>query len=361
MENNLIPPFILREAGLQVKDMPKIHVKDPNTSDHAITFPEHNLRIPLQLHGISSFFHHRMPTPEEVSYKEPIFLTPDSNNWNPHSDHYALNKDSMLDWERNMNSKQICKEHVLGLNTAVDLPTWEATIEGTLAAAFKAIQIEDGQSPDGMEDDGAQFAQSLHDRAQKSKFSASNGSVLAYMEEARNIDAPIFGHLDDYKAKVDALEAKKPGNLSPEFLSCIWQIKPDLVKKALNQTIQLCRKGEDNELSCQFSINNQMLQYKQINSQFYKDTFFITGKGKLTRGNTCAQSFVSDKGFVAIYPMVQKGDYLQALHLFCKEIGVPAISLVDPSGEQGSSIIRLGLLLEDLKSLLNGLTMLNSI
>ena len=59
------------------------------------------------------------------------------------------------------------------------------------------------------------------------------------MDKAGSIDAPIFGHVDNYRAQIDALEAKKPFKVSPELLSRIWQIKPDLAKKALNQTTQL--------------------------------------------------------------------------------------------------------------------------
>ena len=36
MQNNLIPPFILREAGITVNDVPKIHRDDPTEDDHAI-------------------------------------------------------------------------------------------------------------------------------------------------------------------------------------------------------------------------------------------------------------------------------------------------------------------------------------
>eukprot|EP00957_Ditylum_brightwellii_P100170 7634033-Ditylum_brightwellii.AAC.1 len=36
MEYNLIPPFMMREVGLQVSDTPKIHMKDPTVDDHAI-------------------------------------------------------------------------------------------------------------------------------------------------------------------------------------------------------------------------------------------------------------------------------------------------------------------------------------
>ena len=37
MQNNLIPPFILREGGLTVNDIPKIHCAEPTTNDHCIS------------------------------------------------------------------------------------------------------------------------------------------------------------------------------------------------------------------------------------------------------------------------------------------------------------------------------------
>ena len=49
MEINLIPPFILSEAGVQIKDVPKIHVPDPSVDDHAIVFKETGFRIPMGL------------------------------------------------------------------------------------------------------------------------------------------------------------------------------------------------------------------------------------------------------------------------------------------------------------------------
>ena len=44
---------------------------------------------------------------------------------------------------------------------------------------------------------------------------------------------------------------------------------------------------------------------------------------KSTHGKTCAQIFVSNKEFVVIYPMISKGDFIDALQLFCKKVGVP--------------------------------------
>ena len=52
MENNLLPPFMIREAGVILKDTPKIQLVEPTEEDHAIFFPETELRIPLSLFGV---------------------------------------------------------------------------------------------------------------------------------------------------------------------------------------------------------------------------------------------------------------------------------------------------------------------
>jgi hypothetical protein len=50
MRNNLIPPFIMREAGIRVSDTPKIQVIEPTEDDHSIYFPDTDFRIPLSLY-----------------------------------------------------------------------------------------------------------------------------------------------------------------------------------------------------------------------------------------------------------------------------------------------------------------------
>jgi len=83
-----------------------------------------------------------------------------------------------------------------------------------------------------------------------------------------------------------------------------------------------------------------MLRYRRIESKFYTDAFFATAKGRSTRGNTCAQIFVSDMGFVAIYAMQSKREFSEALHQFCKKCGVPTSLVVYPSGDQTSRKVR---------------------
>ena len=58
MNNNLIPPFMLREMWVTVNDIPKIHKDDPAVDDHAITFMETRFRIPLSLWVYSHICRH---------------------------------------------------------------------------------------------------------------------------------------------------------------------------------------------------------------------------------------------------------------------------------------------------------------
>ena len=58
------------------------------------------------------------------------------------------------------------------------------------------------------------------------------------------------------------------------------------------------------------------------------------------RGNTCAQIFTTDRGFIAAYPMQSKSQVKQAIRFFCKEIGVPSVFIGDQSGEQTSNDVR---------------------
>ena len=66
LDHNLIPPFILREAGLTVNDTAMIHLNETSIDDHAIIFPNSDMIIRLHIHGTFSWFSTRMPTPDEI-------------------------------------------------------------------------------------------------------------------------------------------------------------------------------------------------------------------------------------------------------------------------------------------------------
>ena len=84
-----------------------------------------------------------------------------------------------------------------------------------------------------------------------------------------------------------------------------------------------------------------MLRYKRIAQFFFMDTFFATEKsGKSSRGNTCCQLFVSDKGFVFVAPMKSKSEVPSALKIFAREIGAPDAIICDAAGEQKSNAVK---------------------
>ena len=105
MDNNLIPPFMLREIGVTVNDVPKIHKEDPTVDDHAITFAETGFRIPLSLWGILSYFPTSKPTHDDLLNPNEVYILSPAT-WNPHSNAYSTNEESMLDWEGNMQPKK---------------------------------------------------------------------------------------------------------------------------------------------------------------------------------------------------------------------------------------------------------------
>ena len=97
MTCNLIPPFIMREQGITVNEVPKIHVDDPSSDDHVIKFDD-SFRIPLSLHGTFSYFMTRKPTLDDLQTSELVYLlTPEE--FNPHNTAFADNEDRMVDFE----------------------------------------------------------------------------------------------------------------------------------------------------------------------------------------------------------------------------------------------------------------------
>jgi len=103
IQHNLIPPFIMREAGLQVSEIAKIHTKEPLKSDHCIILDSDQLHISLQLNGIFSFFPSRRPTKEELETCGTIFITPDSASWDSYSTHFAENEKMYTDYDGEIN------------------------------------------------------------------------------------------------------------------------------------------------------------------------------------------------------------------------------------------------------------------
>ena len=173
------------------------------------------------------------------------------------------------------------------------------------------------------------FSQSLSNRADQSKFGVSVGSTTT------RIGLTDVGALfeDPTIVEVSAVHEELPKGVNPVDLAMVWQINAETARHTLDITTQLKQQDTDGNLAHNFSMNDRMLRYRQINSHLFTDTLFVTKRAKSTRGNTCMQLFVSDEGFVFVVPMKSKGEFPSALKCFAKEIGVPTTLILDPSRE----------------------------
>ena len=112
MTHNLLPSFMMGEAGIHINEVPKIHVTSPTEEHHAITFQETNFRIPLILHGTFSNFPTSKPNTQELEEPEDVYVLT-CTTWNPHSDAYVINEESILDWEANMRHEKDHEKRVV--------------------------------------------------------------------------------------------------------------------------------------------------------------------------------------------------------------------------------------------------------
>ena len=244
MANNLIPPFIMREAGHIVNDIPKIHCGDEATSSsHCILPRGHNeLKIPLLLKGIFSYFHTRSLTQDELERcdeMEAVCLTPDTREWNPTSEIWAEEESKYTDHEgelilpgpeKNKNKEESSKDWI-DLN--VSSSQWENAIDTTLDANDMTFitEDEDIEWKDNVDSDdpirahicdltGAfdtdLFAQLTEEGLRDSKFQMAVGSTTA-TNIKRSHENEIF-----VKPEASSSYASLGKSITKEHLSKVW-------------------------------------------------------------------------------------------------------------------------------------------
>ena len=347
---NLIPPFIMREGGIEVDECPKSQLTTPQIENHSMYCEAPKLRIHFELNGTFSSFKTRKPTNHELEVCDKIFITPDSGQWDPYSDHFAANEAAMLNHEGVLiqkNDRHPSIEAPL-VDSYLNLPSIkvvDATIDEIISTgidncelAYQPQSLQDNKSLPNYE--AQNFANELLTNTLLGKISATFGEIDGDEKPGVELFTTLEDFNEDFQSEISALEAIKKTGTTPEFIKKIWSISDKEAKAVVEANTQLNRQPNDGLLSRHFSTNDRMLRYRRINSYFFTDTLLVTKASKSTRNNLYLQVFVSDKGFVAVYCMERKSDFKDALHLFCKEIGVPISLVVDPSGEQTSKAVR---------------------
>jgi transposase InsO family protein len=342
----------------------------------------------MSLWGVFSYFQTSRPTELEMTEAEEVYmLTP--SRWDPHQSSYATNEENMLDWEGNMIEKK--ERQQLLLSDIEENPAMAASVTIGSTEAGNIDLVMDSyddeydrpqpcyeyvpRSADQVSGILAEMSPILIDellyermeaRARLGKFQTSIGSTNATdnkyivnddtIESENSSDessiegnllldemyeASLRGDIDLDDIMVSATHAGRSKGISAEQLAKTWRIDLKTAKRTIDITSQKNIRKENPTLSRNYGTNDRMLRYKRINDYFFMDTFFATKKaGKSSRGNTCCQLFVTDKGFVYVVPMKTKGEVLQALKQFAKEIGAPDAIVSDAAAEQSSQKLR---------------------
>jgi hypothetical protein len=202
MQNNLIPPFMMREACLHARDIPKIQVDDPSIEDHSILFPDsNNFRIPLSLWEVFSYFPTSKPTARTLNeIKEVYMLTP--SRWNPHQDAFATNEESMIDWEGNLIEK-IHRKRIILSDIADDT---------AMAASVKIGSVDTRLIDEQFERDFDYFDKPKHPYLQVPRVADKVVSVLGTIDPILNDETlcPIvfWDYCVEHRARINNLTAK---------------------------------------------------------------------------------------------------------------------------------------------------------
>ena len=97
MDDNLITPFILREAGITVNERAKIHC-DPDTvteEDHTIQDHDTGLFITMQIRSTFSYFPTKKIFDEDFEDGVLVVITPEGASWDVYNQTFADNERSI--------------------------------------------------------------------------------------------------------------------------------------------------------------------------------------------------------------------------------------------------------------------------
>ena len=155
-------------------------------------------RIPLILHGTFSYFPTSKPSTQELEEPENVYILTHTT-WNPHSDAYVINEESMLDWEGNMKHEKDHEKRVV----LEDIPSDDTMIsalalceqEQMAVSSYFVDQDEDIKATYGFEDEH-QLYQALNIRNEHGQSAMNIGATSI-------LDQPYLDDDDDSQDSSD--------------------------------------------------------------------------------------------------------------------------------------------------------------
>ncbi len=166
------------------------------------------------------------------------------------------------------------------------------------------------------------------------------GSVSKDDNACEIFEARVSKMLATAFATIQAVSAGRSKGVSAEHLSKVWCIPHDDAACTLGVTTQSLCHDPDSSLSRNVGTNDSAVGYRKIKSFFFMDTVFVMSAAKSSQGNICTQLFVSDRGFIAFYPMKWQQEVHLAVKQFANEVGAPEVHVCDPHPSQIKQEVR---------------------
>lgn len=251
VDNNLVPPFVVRRRGHTINDVPKIQCSDPTEDNHCIQFEDTEIRIPLQLTGIISYFDSRAPTLDEVQEAVAkdlaIEMNTQEDTWDPHDPQFAREESLMLNYEGRMTDKQLRDRQLFH----------DYELESHI---HDAEEIDIGAVSNTLSSNA--LSEAVEEVDELECFCNSGGQTLNEVFA----DPPDLS--DDILYVGSVSQNGKQSAVTPSELSKIFRIDEKTAKTTLDVTTHHIRRSTDPTLNRRFSTNDRRLRYRNIKEFF---------------------------------------------------------------------------------------------
>jgi hypothetical protein len=268
----LLNPNQIRANGIEVDDVPRFLALKHRNSTHSIYFPEEKVRIPLDLDGCISFFNLRTPTCHEINNCTTLVVTSHDIEWDPRSPVFKEQEDAH---EANESILPIESQDRILYSMHVNSPH------------------VDNLDPCDMP------------------------SQIYHKLEALSIMA---SSTMNRRLKIGADELSKK-----------WAIGKQIANDTVKATTQIFIRSAIHPIERRFRTKNATLRYNHLNTVFRSDTMFSNTKS--IAGNSMAQVFCTEFGFVKVTPMALKSEAAYALQELIHDVGIPKRMHTDDAKE----------------------------
>jgi hypothetical protein len=166
-----------------------------------------------------------------------------------------------------------------------------------------------------------------------SSFSSESAYSPSYEMEYLLLHNDIAELLND-RIYIHAMRHSSSKDITPEFLSDLWNISLEAAKRTLQSTTHDSIRILRGRIHRRVKTRAHQNRYKQLGgytSSFCSDTF--KSHVRSIRGNKYVQLFCNKGLYVRCYPMKQKGHAHYALDRFIHEVGIPTEILTDGAKE----------------------------